>query len=60
MIWYFGWPHVQRTNSCFLRHERETLEFDVANLHFSMCKLSDTGHALIYCLQIEAKEKQPL
>lgn len=44
----------------FLRHERETLEFDVANLHFSMCKLSDAGHALIYFLQIEAKEKQPL
>lgn len=44
----------------FLRHERETLEFDVANLHFSMCKLSDAGQALIYCLQIEAKEKQPI
>ncbi|MDF4735707.1 LuxR family transcriptional regulator, partial [Vibrio parahaemolyticus] len=54
LVFLVGPTHSAQIRA-FLRHQRETLTFDVANLHFSMCILSDAGHALIYCLQIEAK-----
>ncbi len=52
-------PNYSAQIRAFLRHEREALAFDVANLHFSMSKLRDADTGLVYCLQIEAKEKPP-
>lgn len=40
-----------------LKGQTTQLNFDIANLHFSMCLLQDTNAQPLYCLQIESKEK---